>query len=274
MKSDSLCLHEKGSVKYITFPLFDKCSSVNCVFTTRLGGVSTGKYSSMNMSITGGDDRQNVIKNYEIICKCAGINPAHLVLGHQMHTNNVVCVTEEDIGRGITKPSFNEVDGMITNIPEIALVTQYADCTPLIFCDPVKRVVATSHSGWRGTVKQIGRVTVEKMVLNYGCKAENIIAAIGPCIGSCCYEVDDPVYNAFSEIDYLDLTKIFKVLGGGKFKLDLVEANKQILVKSGVKEENIDLSDVCTCCNHTELHSHRATNGERGTLAAIIELKK
>lgn len=274
MESKTLRIREKGSVKYITFPLFDRYETVNCVFTTRLGGVSTGKYSSMNMSLTGGDDRERVLENYRIICECAEIDPSHLVLSHQTHTNNVVCVTKEDIGRGITKASFTDVDGMITDIPEIALVTQYADCTPLIFFDPVKKVIATSHSGWRGTIKQIGKVTVEKMVEAYGCKPENIIAAIGPCIGSCCYEVDDPVYNAFCKIKYLDIDKIFTVLGGGKYMLDLVEANKQILINAGVKEDNVSLSDICTCCNYEELHSHRATNGERGTLAAIIELKK
>ncbi|MBQ3816793.1 MAG: laccase domain-containing protein, partial [Clostridia bacterium] len=148
------------------------------------------------------------------------------------------------------------------------------DCTPLIFCDPVKKVIATSHSGWRGTVKQIGKVTVKKMQEEYGCNPQNIVAAIGPCIGNCCYEVDNPVYNAFCEIGYLDLSAIFIKKENGKYMLDLVEANRQILINAGINPQNIDLSDICTCCNHNEMHSHRATNGERGTLAAIIELKE
>ena len=154
----------------------------------------------------------------------------------------------------------------------MALVTQYADCTPLLFCAPVKHVCATSHAGWRGTVAQIGAVTVEKMVNEFGCDPQNIIAAIGPCICEKCYEVDTPVYNAFADSG-INLDGVFSQ---GKdqnhFMLNLVRANKNILLSAGIKEDNIDISDVCTCCNSTELHSHRATGGKRGSLAAIIEL--
>ena len=152
-------------------------------------------------------------------------------------------------------------------------MTQYADCTPLLFCDPVKKIIATSHSGWRGTVKEIGKKTVEKMVSNFGSNPNDIIACIGPCIGSCCYEVDTPVFNEFKKLPYLSLNEIFTEKGGGKYMLDLVEANKQILINAGINQNNMDISDICTCCNKNELHSHRATAGKRGNLAAIIELK-
>ena len=141
-----------------------------------------------------------------------------------------------------------------------------------MFCDPVKKVIASSHAGWRGTVKEIGRVTVEKMINEYGCKAKDIIACIGPCIKDCCYEVDAPVYNEFKKIPYLKLENIFKEKSNGKYMLNLVEANRQILLNAGIPKNNMDLSDICTCCNADTLHSHRATNGERGNLAAIIEL--
>jgi YfiH family protein len=154
----------------------------------------------------------------------------------------------------------------------VALVTQYADCTPLLFCDPVKGVIATSHAGWRGTASLIGKVTVEKMTNEFGSDPKDIIAGIGPCIGQCCYEVDDPVYSEFSKIDFLEQDKIFTPKGNGKYMLDLVEANRQILVNSGILPQNIDASDICTCCNCEDLHSHRATGGKRGNLAAIIEL--
>ena len=177
------------------------------------------------------------------------------------------------ISRAFFKDSFTDVDGLITNRPGVALVTQYADCTPLLFCDPVKRVIATSHSGWRGTVKQIGAVTVRKMIEEFGCRPENIIAGIGPCIGQCCYEVDDIVINAFREIPYIDIADIAIKKENGKYMLDLAAANRLILLHSGIAPENIDASDICTCCNSTELHSHRASRGRRGNLAAIIELK-
>lgn len=272
MISKTLKINKNGEIEYITFPKLTATGVVRHVFSTRLGGVSTGRYTSMNMSFTNGDERENVLTNYKRLCTCVGIDTGHLVLSRQTHTDNVKIVTENDIGTGIFKESFSDIDGLITNKSGIALVTQFADCTPLLFCDPVKKVIATSHAGWRGTVKLIGKVTVEKMVNDFSCNPADIIACIGPCIGQCCYEVDDPVFNEFKKIDFLDLSKIVIPKQDGKYMLSLKEANKQILMNAGIKEENMDITDLCTNCNHDELHSHRATHGQRGNMAAIIEL--
>lgn len=272
MKSENLKIVRNGDIVYITFPKLTETGVVRHAFSTRLGGVSKGRYATMNLSLTNGDDRENVLENYKRLCGEIGIDINHLVLSRQTHTNNVKSVTSADRGTGIFKDSFSDIDGLITNESGVALVTQYADCTPLLFCDPVKRVIASSHAGWRGTVKEIGRVTVEKMVNEYGCDTKDIIACIGPCIGKCCYEVDEPVYSEFLKLSYLKLDGIFTDKGNGKYMLSLVEANRQILVNAGIKQENMDLSDICTCCNSDTLHSHRATNGERGNLAVIIEL--
>lgn len=272
MNSKNLKINNKNGLVYITFPRLEACGAVRHIFSTRIGGVSRGQYSLMNTSFSGGDSFENVEHNYRLLCGAVGIDVADLVLSRQTHTNNVRVVTKSDCGTGYTKPSFCDVDGLITNESGVALVTQYADCTPLLFCDPVKHVCATSHAGWRGTVAQIGAVTVEKMVNEFGCDPQNIIAAIGPCICEKCYEVDTPVYNAFADSG-INLDGVFSQ---GKdqnhFMLNLVRANKNILLSAGIKEDNIDISDVCTCCNSTELHSHRATGGKRGSLAAIIEL--
>ena len=272
MKSNTLSINKNGELLYITFPKLQKTGIVNHLFSTRLGGVSDGQYKSMNLSFNNGDTRENVLKNYEILCKAIGTDTHNLVLSRQTHTNNVREVTEEDVGTGIFKDSFSDVDGLITNRKRVALVTQYADCTPLLFCDPKKKVIATSHAGWRGTVKEIGRVTVKKMVNDYGCNEKDIIAAIGPAIGVCCYEVDDPVIDEFKKISYLKLDNIVFPKQNGKYMLDLKEANRQILINAGISPENFDVADLCTCCNSKELHSHRATGGKRGNLAAIIEL--
>jgi len=272
MTSQNLKIISKGSLKYITFPKLTKTGIVKHTFSTRHGGVSTGDCATMNLSFKRGEPRENVLKNYSILCDAVGIDTSHLVLSHQTHTNNVRIVTTFDCGTGVTKPSFSDVDGLITNQSGVALVTQYADCTPLLFCDPVEKVIATSHAGWRGTVKLIGKVTVDKMKDEFGCKPENIVIGIGPCIGKCCYEVDDPVFNEFIKVPFLNLNSILFQKNNGRYMLDLVEANKQILVHSGIKPENIDASDICTCCNASDLHSHRATGGKRGNLAAIIEL--
>ncbi len=272
MRTNSLTVNKKGDLVYITFPRLEACGAVRHAFSTRMGGVSTAQYSSMNLSFLGGDDFKNVEENYRRLCSAVGIELANLVLSRQTHTNNVRTVTKADCGTGYTKPCFTDVDGLITNESGVALVTQYADCTPLLFCDPVKHVCATSHAGWRGTVSKIGEVTVNKMKNEFGCDPKNIIAAIGPCIGSCCYEVDTPVYRAFLN-SKINLEGVFKNGRDSEhFMLDLIEANKNILIDAGIDENNIDISDICTCCNHTELHSHRATGGKRGNLAAIIEL--
>ena len=224
------------------------------------------------LSFKNGDKRENVEENYKRLCSAVGIDVDHLVLSHQTHTNNVKVVTRDDCGTGYTKPPFCDIDGLITAERGVALVTQYADCTPLLFCDPVKKVCATSHAGWRGTAAKIGAVTVEKMVSEFGCRREDIIAAIGPAICKDCYEVDTPVYDAFIK-NSVPLRDVFFPLGDGiHFNLDLKRANLNILLESGIKQENIDVADICTCCNSDTLHSHRATGGKRGNLAAIIEL--
>ena len=273
LKSKTLNINQKGDLIYITFPSIEG-KDVTAAFTTRMGGVSTGKFASMNMGFSSGDNKNTVLENYKILFGALGLDYKKAVLSHQTHTDNIKIITKEDIGKGIVKErDFSDVDGLITNIKGVALVTQYADCVPLIFYDPVKQVVATSHAGWKGTVLEIGLKTVNKMAEKFGCNPEDIKAAIGPSIGQCCYEVDDPVSDRIKAIKYLDLSKLLLDKGNGKYMLDLRETNKQILIKAGLKKENICVSDICTCCNSHFLHSHRATAGNRGNLAAIIALK-
>ena len=272
MKSNTLNVCEKNGVGYITFPRMQKLGCVKALFSTRLGGVSTGRYSTMNLSFNNGDSRENVLENYKRLCGTADIDVRDLVLSRQTHTDNIRVVTRSDCGTGIFKEPFNDVDGLITDCRGVALATHYADCTPLLFCDTVKRVIAAAHAGWRGTAKCIGEKTVKKMTDVFGCDPSDITAAIGPCIGRCCYEVDEPVAEKFRDIPFLKTDSVLFKKENGRYMLDLVEANRQILMHAGINECNIDASDICTCCNADELHSHRATNGERGIMAAIIEL--
>ncbi len=272
MESKTVNINRSGDVEYITFPHFVSASGVHHIFSTRKGGVSSGIYAEMNLSFRNGDKRDNVLENYRRLCNVAGIDVSHLVLSRQTHTNNVRYVTCKDLGTGVTRPEFSDVDGLITDEPGVALVTQYADCVPLLFYDPVVRVCANSHSGWRGTVKKIGAETVKKMVNDFGCKPENIIAAIGPSICKNCYEVDLPVYEAFKGSGIPLDTVIMPKGDGEHFSLDLREANRLILTEAGILPQNLDIADICTCENSDILHSHRATGGRRGNLAAIIEM--
>lgn len=261
----------KNGVTFITFPKLNSTGIVHCGFSTRLGGVSSGYFSTMNMSFSRGDDRECVLENYRRLCSALEIDISQLVFSKQTHTKNVKVVNRSHCGTGLTRPSFEDIDGLITAEKGVALVTQYADCTPLLFCDPVKKVIAASHSGWRGTVQQIGAVTVSKMTSEFGCDPKDIIAAIGPCIGPCCYEVDMPVYNEFENLP-ISLDGVLVPSSPEHFMLDLRLANKRILQGSGVREENIEISDICTCCNSDFMFSHRSAGAKRGNLAAIISL--
>ena len=272
MKSKTVNINRSGDVIYITFPKLDAAGGIRHIFSTRLGGVSSGACGSMNLSFRNGDSRENVEENYHRLCATVNIEVSHLVLSRQTHTNNVIVVDKSHLGTGYSKPEFSDIDGLITAQKGVALVTQYADCVPLLFYDPVARVCANTHSGWRGTVKKIGAVTVEKMMREFGCNPQNIIAAIGPCICKNCYEVDLKVYNAFKDGGFI-LDKIFDSKPDGEhFLLDLREANRQILLGAGILDKNLDIADICTAENSDFLHSHRATAGKRGNLAAIIEM--
>lgn len=271
MKSSTLNIKQNGGVTYITFPRLEATGAVRHLFSTRIGGVSEGQFASMNTNFAH-DKREAVEENYRRLCAVVGINTENLVLSHQTHTNNVKIVNKRDCGTGYSKPPFCDIDGLITNESGVALVTQYADCVPLLFCDPVRRVCATSHAGWQGTASRIGEVTVEKMVQEFGSRREDIVAAIGPSICRTCYEVDTPVYKAFLTSG-INLDGAFFPKGDGvHFNLDLKRANLNILLSCGILRENIDVADLCTCCSSETLHSHRATGGKRGNLAAIIEL--
>ena len=272
IKSRTMNLHEKNGVVYFTFPLFDK-HLVPHAFSTRRGGVSEGDTASMNFSFTLDKSEDAVKENFRIFSSALGFDPEKLVLSQQTHTANLRVVTKEDFGKGVWRErDYTDIDGLITDTDAV-LVTQYADCTPLLFYDTKKNVAATSHAGWRGTVAEIGKKTVEVMSREFGSDPRDIIAAIGPSVGDCCYEVDDPVIDEINKLSYLDLALCYLDKGSGKYMLNLKEVNRQILINAGLLPDNIDISDLCTCCNSDLLHSHRKTGGKRGTLGAFISIK-
>ena len=266
---------EAGEVTYLTYPAFEKLEGIIHGFSTRLGGVSRGIYSSMNLSFTRGDEEEAVKENYRRIAQAIGFRTEDIVTSDQTHTANVRKVTEADRGKGITVPrDYQDVDGMVTNVPGLVLTTFYADCVPLYFADPVKRVIGLSHSGWRGTVAKIGKVTVEKMKEEYGCHPEDILAAIGPSICQDCYEVSEDVIEEFKTAfagEYQE--RLYYKKKNGKYQLNLWETNRLIFLEAGIPEANISMPGICTCCNPEFLFSHRASHGKRGNLAAFLGLK-
>ena len=191
-------IRENKGVTYLSYPAFEKIPRVVHGFSTRLGGVSKGIYSSMNLSFTRGDEEEAVKENYRRMADALGFSCEDIVTSDQTHTTNVRVITEEDRGNGITKPRpYTDVDGMVTDVPGLILATFYADCVPLFFVDPVHKAVGLSHSGWRGTAGKIGAVTVEKMRETYGTRPEDLYSAIGPSICQECYEVSEDVIEEF-----------------------------------------------------------------------------
>ena len=274
INSKTLNIHKTGEVLYLTVPKLEASGAAIHAFSTRLGGVSGGDCAKMNFSFSLDKSKADVLENFKIFTSAFGGDFNKIVLSKQTHTKNVKIVTEDDIGKGVTKElDYTDVDGLITNIKGAVLVTQYADCTPLAFLDPKKRVVATSHAGWRGTVADIGGETVKLMAERFGSNPKDIICGIGPNIGKCCYEVDDPVISEINKLSLIDKSACFTDKGNGKYMLDLRETNRQLLVNAGILPENIDVADLCTCCHSDIFHSHRASLGKRGTLALMIALK-
>ena len=267
--------NNKG-VTFLTYPVFDDMNWIVHGFSTRLGGVSQGIYSSMNLSFTRGDEESCVRENYNRIAAAMGVQAEDIVTSDQTHTCNVRKVTEEDRGKGITcLRDYTDIDGMITEVPGLVLATFYADCVPLYFADPVHRAVGLSHSGWRGTVQKIGAVTIKKMAEEYGSDPSDMKVAIGPSICQDCYEVSLDVIEEFKNVfDQKHWENLFYAKENGKYQLNLWEANRIIFMEAGILEENISMSNICTCCNPEFLFSHRASHGKRGNLGAFLGIKK
>lgn len=269
---DGIQQRQQGELEYLVFPKLEETGVVEHLFTTRTGGVSSGIYSTMNLSFSRGDDPECVRENYRRIGEVLGTDPEHMVASKQTHTTNIRLVTEADLGNGITGPSaYDDVDGLATDIPGIALVTFYADCVPLYFVDPVKKAIGLAHSGWRGTVAGMGACMVQFMREHFHSDPKDLIVAIGPSICVDCYEVSEEVAEQFREEFPEDVLQPGKA--EGKYQLDLWKANESILLKAGILPGHLSVTDVCTCHNPEYLFSHRASHGQRGNLAAFLMLK-
>ena len=256
----------KSGVTYLTFPVLDATGIVTHAFSTRMGGVSEGWYSTMNFSFTRGDNREHVQENYSRMAAALGVDREKMVLTWQTHTTNIRVVSADDLGKGVVKDrDYRDIDGLLTNMPGVTLVTFFADC-------------GLAHSGWRGTVNRMGEKMIHAMKQEYGTVPEDLICCVGPSICSDCYEVGEDVADnfrdAFSKEDCEHI--VFPSKSGviGKRQLDLWEANRRILMEAGVPSKNISVTDICTKCNPDKLFSHRAMGEKRGNLCAFLALKE
>lgn len=274
-KTKECYLEHADGVPLIRFHAFDGMEFVNAAFSTRYGGISTGELGSLNLGFGRGDSDETVSTNYRLFCESMGVSAESLVLSDQVHDTRIAVVTKEDTCHEVIAKKLQGMDGLMTDQSNVCLATSYADCVPLFFVDPVKRVIAASHSGWRGTVEKMGRKTVDKMQEQFASRKEDIVAVIGPSICQSCYEVSQDVMDAFEENYTKEQMREIAYCSNPelkKYQLDLWQANFWQLKEAGLLPENIHISGICTCCNPKLLFSHRASQGKRGNLNGFISL--
>lgn len=251
--------------EYLTSTLL---SGVAHCFSARGGGVSTGHLASLNLGIHRGDLRENVLENYRILGSAVGFTPEQTVFTHQRHTDVVVRVGAKDRTHGLFSEVTEERDGLITNEPGVALTVFSADCTPILLHDPVQGAVGAVHAGWRGTAAGIVLRCVEAMTRSFGTNPADLRAAIGPCIGPCCFETDRDVPDAMRAALGSLADDAIRDDGNGKYHVDLKRLNETWLRQAGVRE--IDVCPECTACQPDRFWSHRRVGDARGSLAAVI----
>ncbi len=236
------------------------------LFTTRRGGVSGGKYDSLNMGYSTRDEKNNIYRNRQIVMDDFGLSIDRMVSSDQVHGVKLVNVPDH-------KTDCGECDGLFTATRGTVLCMYFADCAPIFFHDGKKGVIGLVHAGWRGTCNSIAAASVDFMIKNYGCAPSDITAMIGPSISKCCFEVGDDTAEEFiQKIDSGTLSNKIREAGSGKFFIDLKAINRAILLNSGLKEENISVHDACTSCMKTTFYSYRRDAGDTGRMAGLAFL--
>jgi polyphenol oxidase len=256
--------HQSNDLAYYTFPALEALPELVHGITTRHGGVSAGHYASLNLSNGLGDDPAAVAENLRRTCAAFGLRREHLVSPNQRHTANVRRVGTADQGH-----IWAGYDTLITDEPGVPLLLRYADCTPVLIYDPAHHALALIHSGWRGTVQGAARVAVEALVAEFGSRPAEMIAAIGPSIGPCCYEVGEDVISAV-HATFDRPADLLPSRNGSRPHFDLWAANSHWLTKAGVRQ--IESAEICTACRTDEFYSHRAERGKTGHFGAVMML--
>lgn len=264
-----------NDILYYEFPIFDAFADrFRAVFSARLGGVSQGCFSSLNLGVNRGDDPAAVRENFARFGAAIGFDMDRSVMTQQSHTVNIRIATAGDAGKGLVRDrDYHDIDSLITGEPDLPLLTQYADCTPLIFYAADKHIAANSHSGWRGTVDGMAAHTV-KALMDLGCDPRHIFVAMGPSAGPCCYEVDAETAECFAAYNTCANGPAARPIPGkpGKFLADMWYVNKKLLLQSGVPEQNISVSGLCTICHNDIFYSHRVQGEARGAMIAAAML--
>ncbi len=247
-------------------------------FTSRQGGASGPPYTSFNLGLHVGDQSEAVLVNRRRLASSLDWPFESWVSAEQIHSNKVAIVTAEHRGLGSDEleTAIAGADALVTKEHDILLTSFYADCVPLLFYDPVQKVIALAHAGWKGTVSEIAKWTIRAMEQTFSSEPQHIRAAIGPAIGACCYEVDQPVIEriiALWEENGLpqdEFSSVVQKSNVGNAYINLKDINRQLMIKAGILPTHIELSNWCTGCHRELFFSHRKENGQTGRMASWI----
>ena len=267
---EKFIITQKNNIWYGTFPALEEAGFVNAC-SCRLHGESDVVEGTLNLALHVGDDVEKVLRNRKAFAKAVGVDANRFTTCQQVHGSKVVQVTKELVGSGAVDfaNTIADTDALITNLPDVPLMLFYADCVPVLLADLETGAIGLAHAGWRGTVANIGAKTLAAMGEAFGTKPENVLAAIGPSIGACCYEVDDFVRDQASGYE-----EFFAPEGGGKYQLDLWGMNAKQLQEAGVPEENITVAGICTNDNVELFCSYRAEQGKTGRMGVCLCARK
>jgi hypothetical protein len=266
--------YTSNGIKLLFFENLSPFKTLYHAVTTRTGGVSQIPFKSLNLGLNTDDRYENILANHEALSKALEFDLKYLLSSHQVHGTGILTVNnipEKTKDPFVLKHSFDGYDAMVTDKPGITLIIRVADCVPIILFDPAKQILAVVHAGWKGTKAEVAAKTVRVMVTQFGSRASDIIAGIGPSIGPCCFNVQKDVADLFFN-NAPDAEIYIKKKGTG-FVIDLREANRSQLIAQGCGEKNIEVSDLCTSCNSNLFFSHRGEKGKTGRNGLLAGLR-
>ena len=261
-------IHKQNDLVWLTSPVL---SGVHHAFSTRQGGVSAAPWDSLNLGVGRGDDPAAVAENYRRFCGAVGVDKNRVVLSKQIHETTVRVCTADDAGKGLWSSRDYTADALVTNQPDLPLVVFSADCGIILLYDPVRKAVGAVHAGWRGCAAGIVEKTVQRMADTFSSDPRHLLAAVGPCIGPCCFETDGDVPAAM-EAALGDDAAPYIERRGAKYHVDLAGLNRQWLLHAGLLPEQIETAGLCTGCRPDLFWSHRKMGNARGAQVALIAL--
>jgi YfiH family protein len=263
-------LTKKHSIKYFESSLLSECDFLTHAFCTRLGGVSEGEYDSLNISFKKGDEESRVLQNWGRLAMAFAIPLEHFLTLNQVHGDDIFVI--KPFGDYYSSSEAMNFDAIVTNRTNLAICIKTADCVPVFIVDKAKKIIAVVHAGWRGTALEITAKVVRLLIEKYGSSPRDLLAAVGPSIGQCCFEVDSAAANSFFEHKNNEAF-LFPGARPNKWMLDLAEANRQQILNCGIPETNIDVSDLCTSCRQDLFFSHRGSGGITGRQVNFMMIK-